>query len=138
MSYYLRFLLTDDDITLATLEAALKSTDPAYAITEVHHEPLEHGLLTHKGDLYGNIEISRFGSAEDEELEELREDVQESGSPKRKRPAVLQMLNEVKAMVVTLTKIDPLWEWLFANRTGMLQADGEGYYDRSGLVLKVE
>ena len=24
------------------------------------------------------------------------------------------------------TRLDPLWQWLFANRKGLLQADGEG------------
>jgi hypothetical protein len=150
MGYFLRFILTDDEIDLETVGSALTDTDPGYAITEVHHEPVEHGLLTYQGDLYGQIEVSRIEGPEDEELQELRDDVEESGSPKSKRPMVLQLLKEAKAMLVvqvlwqgremeaTLEKIDPLWEWLFTNRKGLLQADGEGYYNPSGLILKVE
>jgi hypothetical protein len=37
-----------------------------------------------------------------------------------------------------LKAIDPLWRWLHANRRGLLQADGEGYYDAKGLVLELE
>ncbi len=38
----------------------------------------------------------------------------------------------------TLQKLDPLWGWLISHRKGLLKADGEGYYDHSGLMLKVE
>ena len=38
----------------------------------------------------------------------------------------------------TLDALGPLWSWLQENRRGMLQADGEGYYDVNGLVLEVE
>ena len=36
----------------------------------------------------------------------------------------------------TLAGIQPLWNWLFATRGGLLQADGEGYYDANGLILE--
>jgi hypothetical protein len=39
---------------------------------------------------------------------------------------------------MTLSRLDPLWAWLFCNRDGLLQADGEGYYDAHGVVLQVE
>jgi len=38
----------------------------------------------------------------------------------------------------TLLRIDPIWNWFFKNRSGLMQADAEGYYDRSGLVLEVK
>ena len=37
----------------------------------------------------------------------------------------------------TLEKLDALWNWLLSNRTGLMQADDEGYYDSSGLILSV-
>lgn len=60
---------------------------------------------------------------------------------------VLEVLTRVREMIAvqvlfggrdiesTLTRLDPLWEWLFAHRRGLLQADGEGFYDATGLVL---
>ena len=38
----------------------------------------------------------------------------------------------------TLACLDPLWTWLFQHRSGLLQADAEGYYDAEGVVLPVE
>jgi len=84
----------------------------------------------------------------EEELCELKESVEEARGARR--ADVLKILDEPKAIVAvevlwqgretepTLQKIDPLWAWLFSHRKGLLQADGEGYYDRSGHILKVE
>ena len=38
----------------------------------------------------------------------------------------------------TLQMIDPLWSWLFSNRPGLVQADEEGYYERSRRILAVD
>jgi len=35
----------------------------------------------------------------------------------------------------TLELLSPLWEWLLANRRGLIQADGEGFYDGQHLIL---
>lgn len=151
MGYYMQFILTDDaPLRLGDIEAALKEADPAYALADVHEEPFEHGHLTHDGALYGDIEINQVDPKEDEEYEEFREDIMESGRPASKRKTVLNLLQQAKRRVVvqvlwqgrdteaTLQKIDPLWEWLFAHRKGLLHADGEGFYDGTGLILKVE
>ncbi len=34
-----------------------------------------------------------------------------------------------------LSRLDPLWDWLFEQRQGLLQMDTEGFYDADGLVL---
>ncbi len=69
----------------------------------------------------------------DEEIEELTEEVQEKRSRNKKR--VAEVLQQAKAIVAvrvlsqgrdeeeTMEKLVPLWEWLFVNRTGLLQAD---------------
>ena len=36
----------------------------------------------------------------------------------------------------TLVRLDPLWAWLVDHRQGMVQADGEGYYDGVGVVFR--
>jgi hypothetical protein len=148
MGYYMSFILTDSrPISLAAIESALKETDSAYAITEVRLEPHENGLLTHAGALYGEIDIQSAEPDDDEQFEELREDIEEYGAPRSKRRVVLERLKQAKSMVVvrvlwqgrgteaTLEKIDPLWEWLFSAHEGLLHAEGEGFYDDSGLLL---
>lgn len=35
----------------------------------------------------------------------------------------------------TLDRLVPLWTWLQANRRGLIQADGEGYYDGQELIM---
>jgi hypothetical protein len=124
------------------LEQALQQTDPRYSITE-------SGQLRHGDDLYGLVEINLpDDDLFEEELSELKESVEEVRGARR--ADVLKTLDEAKAIVAvevlwqgrepepTLQKIDPLWAWLFSHRKGLLQADGEGYYDRSGHILKVE
>lgn len=37
-----------------------------------------------------------------------------------------------------VARLDPLWVWLFQNRDGLLQADSEGYYDRRGIIFRME
>lgn len=143
MGYYMRFITTDEnETTLSTLEEALKQIDPAYSITA-------SGELTHGDDLYGVIEINRPGDELfDEEIEELREIVEDVRG--KRRADVLKTLGEATAIIAvqvlwedrqpeaTLEKLNPLWQWLFSHRTGLLQADDEGYYDARGLVLRVE
>ncbi len=85
----------------------------------------------------------------DEEIEELREFLEDAEGVRK--PEVMQTLNDAKVIVAlqvlqqgratdeeTLERIDSLWEWLFANYKGLMQADAEGYYDAQGLVLEVE
>ena len=54
-----------------------------------------------------------------------------------KTALVVQCLDEGGDWDTTLNALTPLWRWLFTTRDGLLQADGEGYYDRTGLVLEV-
>jgi hypothetical protein len=140
MGYYMRFISTDDrEITLSILEQALLKVDPRYSISAV-------GELRHAKDLYGLIQIDLLDEC-DEEIAELKEDVEEARGTRRAE--VIKTLDEARTMVAvqvlwqgretepTLLKIDPLWDWLFSYRTGLQHADGEGYYDRSGLILQV-
>jgi hypothetical protein len=148
MPYYMRFFMTDeDDLSLAMLESGLKDKDAAYAITEKAPIPLgEAGQLMFEQNLYGIVEINQ--PVEGEELEEFLEDLEDVRGEKKR--IVLQVLENARAVVVvqvlsqgreteaTLEKLDPLWEWLFVHRQGLLHADGEGYYDQAGLVLEVD
>jgi len=145
----MRFIVTDEkDVSLGTLESALKQIDPAYLIDR-DEETDSEGLLKWRDAVYGQIEVNRPGDGLfDGEIEELKEFVENSEGAKRSD--VLNVLGQAKAIVAirvvyerresedTLVKIDPLWQWLFANRQGLLQAGGEGYYDSSGLILEVK
>lgn len=142
MGYYMRYIVTDDrPLSIADLDAALKATDSAYEIKD--------GGLYHGADLYGEIEINLRGEElGDEELGELEEFAEDSDGEQKQR--VLAALRNAKSIVAvrvlwqgrdpepTLEKPDPLWEWLFSNRQGLMQADGEGYYDASALIFEVE
>lgn len=144
----MRFIVTDEkEVSLITLESALKQIDPAYLIDRDEEFDSE-GLLKWGDDVYGQIEVNRVGDGLfDAEIEELREFVDNSEGVKQSE--VLNVLGRAQAIVAirvldqgresedNLMKIDPLWQWLFAKRQGLLQAGGEGYYDASGLILEV-
>jgi len=115
------------------LEEVLKESGPDYSIAERLPSPREGGNLMHSGGLYAQIEINRRGDRLfDQELGELREEVEECEGKRKERKAVLETLKVARATVAvqvlwqdrgtveTLQRIDPIWKWLFANRKGLL------------------
>lgn len=142
MGYYLRFLVTDSqEISLVQVEVGLKQSNLDYRISD--------GDLMLGEDVLAEIEINcPSDGLFDEEIEELTEEVQEKRSRNKKR--VAEVLQQAKAIVAvrvlsqgrdeeeTMEKLVPLWEWLFVNRTGLLQADADGYYDKTRRILKME
>jgi hypothetical protein len=149
MSYYIRFLLTDKKpISLATIDTGLKQKDAAYSI-ERDDESDDEGELTVNGDIYGQIEINRSGDEVfDDDINFLKESASEAEGERKLE--VLQVLDEANAMIVvrvlwqgrepeeTVEKISLLWDWLFENYKGLVQAENEGYYNASELILEVE
>lgn len=146
----MRFIATDDkELSLSLIESALKQADPRYAISDRSVRPRETGVVTHGGSPYAQIEINRpKDGLFEEEIEELQEAAKEARGVGRK--TVLQALAEAKATLAlqvlwqdrdteqTLSMLDPLWNWLLANRSGLVQADGEGWYKGRELILRVE
>lgn len=141
------FVAGAEEISLSTIEIALKQVDAAYAITDRISGQREAGMLVYENGAYGQVEINRPGDGLfEEEIEEFREGAEEAASAGEAR--VLEVLEAAKAIVAvqvlfqereteaTLRRIDPLWLWLFENRGGLLQVDGEGWYDRSELIPK--
>jgi len=121
----------------------------AFSIANRQASPHEVGDLMHYNEIYGQVEINRIGDdLFNEEIEELREFVEDAeGKDKKKVTKCLrkarcivtvQVLFQYRDTETTLSKINTLWQWLFANRKGLLQADGEGYYDLNELILEVE
>jgi len=152
VGYYMRFLFAreDEPLTVDLVERGLGELDPAYVLRRAEGAKGEQADLLHDGALFGELEINRAGSELfDEEREELMESLAAVEDPAQQE--VLGFLEQVRGAVVvrvlwqgreaepTLERLDPLWGWLFERAEGLLQADGEGYYDAEGdLVLEVE
>ncbi|MBL8166232.1 MAG: hypothetical protein JNJ61_29885 [Anaerolineae bacterium] len=145
MGYYMRYISFDSQpIDLGTIETALKQIDAAYHVRVSDIPGL--GELFHGEFSCGEIEIN--GSEDDifaDDITEFRELVGEATTLHEQH--VLDVLNQATWMVAVetfwegdqseavLSKIDPLWDWLFINRKGVLQADFEGFYDESGVIV---
>jgi hypothetical protein len=144
MAYYLRFISMDDrPIMLADLEGALKAVDPKYSINGSERS----GRLKYGRGLYALLDVTKAANGGRDEIAELREEVAAIGGvDSQKVLHVLDSSTEVLTLEVkwqtrstdeTLDKFGPLWDWLRANRRGLIQADGEGYYQGDELILDV-
>jgi hypothetical protein len=147
MSYYMRFLSTDLQATTAAhLEAALRAVDPDYDVQVEDNE----AIVRHAAATIAKLEINEPGDGLfDEEREELAAQMTAAAGDVDAKARVLETLREARTIVVaqvlygtgdherTLARLDPLWAWLFRNRRGLLQAEGEGYYDHHGLIFMV-
>ena len=145
MSYYMRFLSTDAaPIECEELSNAFTSTTNKYDV-QVDDSA---ATIAFEGALLAHVEINTPGDGLfDEERDELIDFVREApdGAGKMRVLTTLESLTSIVAVQVlfgtgdsetTLARLDPLWAWLFDNRAGLLQADGEGYYHRGQLLLK--
>lgn len=145
MGHYMRYIVADErPVTLEDVRRALEVPDGS---CEIEGDGTE-ATITHRGHRAGHLTINSPGDGIfDEERDELMEIVKRG--PDRIRDDVLATLRAAQNIVAvqvlfgdgnienTLAAIDPLWRWLHDNRRGLLQADGEGYYDARGLILKV-
>lgn len=135
MSYYIRYVLTEDHgVTLTELEQALHTVAPTSSI--------ENDLILLGDEAYGQIDITYRGDPIcDEDLELLSRFARE----KQNRDAILESLRNAKSMVTvqpiwsgdeeTVSKVlDPLWEWLLANRAGILAVEGGYFYNQAGAL----
>lgn len=146
MGCYLRYLVDGQkEITLDIIETALQRGDPRYQLEGKDPEN-ERAVLKLGSEIFGELEVNRRGSElMDEELEELFEEIE--GAEGDSTEDVKRLIRGCLCMVVvrvlwqgrdtesTLQGIDPLWEWLFSEYSGLLLAEGEGYYDSNGQVL---
>lgn len=147
MGYRMRFISTDQRVVTTTdLQSALVAVDPGYVV-EIDATA---ATIHHTGATIAHIEINVPGDglfdAERDELIEFATDATGNRAAKRR---VLDALGGARAIVAaqvlfgtgdtetTLNRLDPLWAWLFDHREGLLQADGEGYYDARGLLLQL-
>lgn len=148
MGYYMRFITRDDrDVSFDQIEAMLILGDARYALQRSQFEFEQVADVFYDSVLIGQIEINQVDDEIfEDDVSAFREMIGEPVSNEDR--SVLAILNQAWLMVVvealwkgtdaeyTLTKFDPLWAWLFANRSGILQADNEGFYDANGLIVE--
>lgn len=146
MSFYVRYYITDeDDLSLAQLEAGLQEFDAAYSVP--HQD--RTGEVRYMEETFAEIDINYPGDPLfDDELSETLDGVQLAGGPRAQH--VLDTLRQTRQTVAlrilwqgrdseqTLTKIDPVLVWLIMNRDGLLQVDGEGFYEGEDLIFEME
>jgi hypothetical protein len=139
VGYHLRFLSEDDrPLKLDEIMAGLRNADLGFRLDE-------DGSLRWSDELLARLEVTGTsdGLLEDE-ISELREEAGREGAAAE---AVTTRLGSVTAILTvsvlwqersaeqTLDLLSPLWEWLLANRRGLIYADGEGFYEGPDLIL---
>jgi hypothetical protein len=141
MAYFMRFVSLDPrPLSLPELETALKAVDAKYSIRRSENNaPI--GELRFGRSLFALLNVSK----DDEDIAELREAVgQIEGETARRVHQILERATDVLTVEVkwqgrstgkTLRMIDPMWEWLNAHRRGLVQADGEGFYEGKDLLI---
>jgi hypothetical protein len=149
MSYHIRFIFDDDrNVSLSELESALKDIDESYKLDRDKGDETE-AILMFGDEEYGQVFMNLPNDGLfDEEIAELIKFIEDTeGENKQKVLNTLQnskqllcirVLDQGRESEETLIKIDPIWKWCFENRKGLMQADLEGYYDASGLILEVK
>jgi hypothetical protein len=137
VGYYLRFLSEDDrPLVLGEIMPGLQNT--GFWIDE--------GGTLHRGDeLLAQLEVNQAGDGLFEaERDELRQEAERGGAAAGPVLTRLGSLTAILAVRVlwqertaerTLDLLGPLWDWLLANRRGLIHADGEGFYDGQELIL---
>jgi hypothetical protein len=148
MGYYIRFFDTSEEpLTIDAIQDGLKKDNPAYRLEAPESAKIPQADLYRGDSLYAEIEINQPGEGLFEsEIREMLEFLEEAKGiscdriekvlRSAKRIVSVRVLYQGRESEETLAGIEPLWKWLFLTRKGLLQADGEGYYDENGLILE--
>jgi hypothetical protein len=146
LGYYMRYILSDDrPVTMENIREAFADAGPGYQIDDEEMEC----TVAYQGRPAGHITLNVPGDGLfDAERDELVEFASDGDEPAKER--VVDTLRHAHGIVAvqvlfgdgdterTIDALRPLWTWMQANRSGLLQADGEGYYDRRKLILARE
>lgn len=148
MGYYMRFVSTDNrSLLLPELLEVLLADDPDYAFK--YDEPSHRisGILIHSGRAVAELEVNVPGDGLfDEERDELVEAA--AAGDGAGKPRILEALRSATWLLAirvlsgdqdtedVLALLDPVWNWLHLNRDGIVNADGEGFYEGRDLVLE--
>ena len=143
VGYYMRFFVEGDRVSSKNaLTDVFTRAGAEYQLVD--------GVLSRGAAQFASIEINRRGDELfQEEIDEFREFLEDADEgPAKVR--VLQCLDSAMGTVAvhvlfgnrdtegTLDARTPLWETLFSRYDGLLQADGEGFYEGDNLILKLE
>ena len=149
MGYYMRFITTEKKPSSIGELNALLQTRKANWNLEIEEASKRPSADIKFGEhLLGELELNQPGDGLfDEEIEELLEFIEEDCKGDRSRVEnllrnataayVVRVLSQGRESGETLEYLDVFWEVLFQRHDGLLQADAEGYYDDSGIVLEV-
>ncbi len=147
MTYFMRFIYAMGDLlTIPDIQEALADSFSGFTLQSDASDRANAADLIYGDAVYGEIELN----GENEDL--FREDIAEllellEGSQEITAPAVRRHLETATGMVAlkvseeghyNAEQLDVLWDWLFETRGGLLQVDGEGFYDIDRLVLPLE
>jgi len=146
MGYYMRYISADErPLSLAQIGEVLVAIDPRYVIRPTDLDELVEVVYDDK--LYGQIEINAPG--DDLFEDDISAFMEMLGAPTSQEERLVtatltaateiiavEMFWEGTASEATFALFDPLWDWLFANRRGILQADTEGFYSADGLLVE--
>jgi hypothetical protein len=143
LGYYMRYIVADEQPV--SLEDVGKAFAKAGVEYDVDGEETEV-TITYQGRPIGHVTLNVPGDGLfEEERDELIEFAEEGNEAQKRR--VIDMLRAAREIVAvqvlfgngdtgwTLDRLSPLWIWLQSNRRGLVQADGEGYYDGHDLIL---
>jgi hypothetical protein len=140
MGYSMRFFVEDGQpLTIDELSNGLRAIDREFRIEADGGVRLGEELL---GQMTIDVAGEELFQDEIDAFVEMIQDTEEEG-----REGVAGRLREVTAMLTvrvvmerrtlaqTLAMLDPLWAWLLVHRRGLVQADGEGFYEDTELIL---
>jgi len=158
VGYYIRYIFdTERRPTLPELRTLLAQVDAGYAIEPVQRTP-EQDAEAPAGSIWADIKLDaeHIGALElrdiddpggDEELQALLEELEDLDDEAEDASSALWNATGILTVQVlwkgedhpeSLRKLNPLWKQLLTHYGGVLQADGEGYYDVDGQFLELE
>lgn len=151
MAYHMRFFdLSAKPIGLAAIETALRVSDPAYSLEELADSAGAQAKFRLGERSLGGLAIRTPGDGIFETIIHERK-ASLAKSEDEYREAVEHTLAAATRLIevrldepleeefeISLAAVDPLWDWLFDSREGLLHAEGEGFYQDGELLLDEE
>ena len=132
VSFYIRYVLTDDRaVTLGELEHALRQVDPVYTIDGdlIRLGESGHGIIdiAHRGDPMcdGDLDLLARLAVNKQHRDAILADVRDA-----KGIVCVQPVNSLEPRTDKI--LAPLWDWLLANRAGLLVLEGGRFFNRMG------
>ncbi len=146
MGYYMRYFVTDERPVRVTdfVDSFVAAGQGARLIGEATDGEVQLG---DRAIAQVTVNMPGDGLFEEEcaEFIEMVEDSDNEAAPRV--VAALQTSTCVVAVQLlfgnldtdeVLDALEPLWDWLHTHRRGLMQADGEGFYDNHELILELE